>query len=284
MGGKLALVDASDGTEANGPSYEPSISGDGRFVAFTSTATNLVDGDTNAVPDVFLHDRDLGTTIRVSVATDGTQADDASWDASLDADGSSVAFTSWASNLVPGLGGVRHVYLHHIGTSTIRVSESVAGPADYHAKNPALSRNGRWVVFASAATNLDPADPSPGVEDIYLYDVLSGQVVLVPSTTASSVGGADGASVSADGGQVSFFSDVALVPEDGNGVSDVYVYDTATATLTLVSVTPDGAAGDGASAFPSLSPDGRYVGFGSDATDLVADDTNAAHDVFMRLW
>src|SRR5213078_1016671 len=93
---------ASDGTQANNASSYPVLSADGRFVAFDSAATDLVAGDTNGVSDVFVHDRQTGTTERVSVASDGTEGNAASAGATLSADGRFVAFHSAATNLVAG--------------------------------------------------------------------------------------------------------------------------------------------------------------------------------------
>ena len=94
---------AADGTQGNGGSCQPSISADGRYVAFSSYASNLVPGDTNGISDVFVYDRQTDTIERVSVAADGTQGNSYSWQpASISADGRYVAFSSFASNLVPG--------------------------------------------------------------------------------------------------------------------------------------------------------------------------------------
>jgi Tol biopolymer transport system component len=93
---------ASDGTQANGPCFSPSITGDGRFVAFNSEVSIFVPGDVNDNDDVFLHDRQTGVTERVSVASDGSLGDSWSRSPRISGDGRWVAFQSWTTNLVPG--------------------------------------------------------------------------------------------------------------------------------------------------------------------------------------
>ena len=102
MGKTSRVSTASDGTEGNNNSYDPSISSDGRYVAFYSYAANLVAGDTNGVADIFVHDRLTGETARVSTASDGTEGNNDSYDPSISSDGRYVAFESWATNLVAG--------------------------------------------------------------------------------------------------------------------------------------------------------------------------------------
>ena len=148
---------ATGGTEANGVSYTPAISADGRFVAFYSNATNLVGGDTNGTSDVFVHDRQTGTTERVSVATGGAEANGGSSTAAISADGRFVAFHSDATNLVSGdTNGARDIFVHDRQTGTTeRVSVATGGAqANSGSANPAISADGRFVAFYSVATNL----------------------------------------------------------------------------------------------------------------------------------
>lgn len=152
---------ASDGAEADGDSYDPMIAGDGNHVVFRSLAGNLVPGDDNGAWDIFVHDLDLGTTERVSVASDGAQANAGSFSPSISDDGRFVAFRSNASNLVPGDNNQRFdIFVHDRQTGeTRRVSVPAAGgEADNHSYLPAVSGNGAWIVFESDATNLVTGD------------------------------------------------------------------------------------------------------------------------------
>src|SRR5205814_1263965 len=149
------------GTEANDTIHQPAISADGRFVAFVSAATNLVPGDTNGLSDVFVHDRRTRRTERVSVDSAGTQADGASASPALSADGRFVAFSSSATNLVPGdTNGQADVFVHDRRTGTTeRVSVDSAGTgANGWSERPSISADGRFVAFCSYATNLVPRD------------------------------------------------------------------------------------------------------------------------------
>jgi len=155
---------ASDGTQGNNMSGRrgaPASSANGRFIAFDSLASNLVVGDTNAIDDVFVRDRQTGTTERVSVASDGTQGDAQSNGPAISADGRFVAFTSIASNLVPGdTNGVADAFVRDRQTGTTeRVSVDSAGAqANDASTDPAISGDGTLVAFFSAASNLVPND------------------------------------------------------------------------------------------------------------------------------
>ncbi|HEV3365293.1 MAG TPA: hypothetical protein VG795_14330, partial [Acidimicrobiia bacterium] len=158
QGGTIKRVSLGDSfAEANGANSEPALSGDGRFVAFTSAADNLVPGDTNAALDVFVYDRQLSTVRRVSVAGDGNQADGDSRSPSIDRTGSLVAFTSEAANLVAGdTNGQPDVFVRSLGTSPATTLVSAAadgsGPGDGASDEPSLSRDGSMVAFSSHAT------------------------------------------------------------------------------------------------------------------------------------
>src|SRR5207253_921856 len=143
----------------------PLISANGRFVAFNSRSTNLVPGDTNGTSDVFVHDRQTGTTERVSVDNTGNQGNGGSGVVAISADGRFVAFVSSATNLVPGdTNGVADVFVHDRQTRTTeRVSiDSAATQGTCDITCPAISADGRFVAFVSTATNLVPGDTNGG--------------------------------------------------------------------------------------------------------------------------
>jgi Tol biopolymer transport system component len=172
-----ASVDSA-GVEGNDWSESGSISADGRFVAFHSLASNLVAGDTNAIWDVFVHDRQTGTTERVSVDSAGIEGNDASNEPSISGDGRFVAFTSFASNLVAGdTNGDPDVFVRDrlLGT-TERVSLSSAGAEGGHPSTmPSISPDGRFVAFCSRSGNLVPGDTNGNsFEDVFVRDRLLG--------------------------------------------------------------------------------------------------------------
>jgi Tol biopolymer transport system component len=163
---------AGDGTQGNGMSLLPSISADGWCVAFTSWASNLVPGDSNGHADVFVHDRLTGITTRVSIASDGTQGNGDSTGPSSSADGRFVAFSSWASNLVPGDTNEKgDVFVHDQQRRvTTRVSVASDGMQGNDASSmPSISADGRCVAFASTATNLVPDDTN-GCYDVFVAE------------------------------------------------------------------------------------------------------------------
>jgi Tol biopolymer transport system component len=289
-GARTVRVSVADGGgQGVESSVTPQISANGRYVAFFSTASNLVPGDTNDDWDVFVRDRQAGTTERVTVSSTGAEEDGAAHSmARISADGRYVAFPSYATNLVPGdTNDNSDVFVRDLLTGqTSRVSVSSAGAqADgFSAFSLALSPDGRYVLFDSDADNLVPGDTN-GLRDIFLHDRRTGQTTRV--SIASGGGQADHFSespaISADGRYVAFDSFASnLVPGDTNGFSDVFVHDRRTGRTTLISRNPAGAPSLYNSFYPSLSADGRFVSFQSESPDVVAGDTNDKADVFVN--
>ena len=278
----------SSGLQANGFSECPAISADGRFVAFSSNASNLVAGDTNGFTDVFLRDRLLGTTVRVSISSTGAQGNSNlsyPWVA-ISGDGNFVAFSGDASNLVPGdTNGWGDLFVRSMQTATTdRVSISSGGTqANWESLRPAFSADGRFVAFESNASNLDIGDTN-GVSDVFVRDrqLMTTTCVSVDPTGVPGSLPSYGASLSADGHFVAFNSRSSLVPADQLPYYDVYIRDLQSSTTEWVSVAVGGAQTDEGSYFPSLSGDGRFVAFHSMATNLIAGDTNSSQDVFLR--
>ncbi|MCY2960981.1 MAG: calcium-binding protein [Planctomycetota bacterium] len=263
------------------------LSSDGRFVAFWSSATNLVPGDTNAKSDVFVRDLVAGTIERVSVDSAGLEANGDSTDPSISADGRIVAFQSAATNLAPGDGNGRidiFVRDRTAGTTT-RVSLDSSGvEGDHDSTRADVSSNGLYVAFQSRATNWVPNDTNNKF-DAFVKNRATGVLDCVSLDPAGAVGDNTSGSpaVSGDGRWVAFHSLASnLVPNDTNGQFDVYLRDRQTGTLERLSVGPAGEEADYFSQAPSITPDGRYVAFSSTATNLVVGDTNNLFDVFVR--
>jgi tricorn protease-like protein len=292
--GTTEIVSVSgSGAQGNNFSYQPSISSDGRFVAFYSDATTLVPDDTNARSDVFVHDRQEGTTERMSVDSSGAQGNGGSGFPSISSDGRFVTFSSHATNLVPGdTNDTGDIFVHdqQMGT-TNRVSVSSSGDqanngGSYGSLDPSISSDGRFVAFQSDATNLVPGDTNGTyTDDIFVHDQQTGttQRVSVSSSCDQTNFPSYKPSISSDGRFVTFASIATnLVPDDTNDTVDVFVHDRQTGTTQRVNVDSLGNRANGGSVDPSISSDGRFVVFDSDATNLVPGDTNGQPDVFVH--
>ena len=284
---------SSSGKSGLGDSYLPAISGDGRYVAFYSLADNLVPDDTNNLPDFFVRDRFLRMTERVSVNSAGEQGygSDYSWSPSISADGRYVAFVSGFVNLVEGdTNGAQDVFVRDREKGTTeRVSVSSSGAEAQKfgdgAYSAAISSDGRFVAFVSSAADLVEGDTN-GWPDTFVRDRQEG---ITERVSVSTTGGEASTyswepSISADGRYVVFYTTASLEPEDQNGWEDVYLRDRALGTTERVALSYSGEAAKGINySYPSsLSGDGRYVVFGSSASNLVTGDTNGSWDFFVR--
>jgi TolB protein len=277
------------GTAGNGISgtYGLAVSGDGRSVAFSSTATDLMPNDQDASPDIYVRRLDDDTTELASVTGSGEKGDAISTRPSLSYDGDRVAFLSAASNLDPA-GGEPTVdaYVKDLYTGELtRVSESSTGErANGQTSAVAISDNGRVVAFVSDATNLDPRD-TDAAPDVYVANA-RGRVSLVSIAPDGnkpqaqySVGDV---SLSANGRWVAFSTDAALDPADTNNRSDVYVKDRWTGALILASATADGVIGNAASSHPVLTARGHTVVFSSFADNLDGADPYQDSDIYRK--
>lgn len=285
--GETTRVSVDDaGAEANGDSFEPAINSDGRYVAFSSSATNLVAGDSNDVNDVFVRDRQTNTTTRVSVAPGWANANGGSDSASISADGRLVAFTSAATNLVESdTNNHRDAFVFDRQTGiTTRASVSSTGEqAVLDSFTPELSADGRFLAFTSFAPNLIDFDDNE-CSDVFVRDLQAATTTRVSEYTGGYQVDGDNLrpAISGDGRYVAFDSDAwNLVWGDTNDTFDVYVHDRQTGVTDRVSVDDSGSQSDGASFRPSLSADGRYVAYHSDGSNLVSGDTNGASDVIL---
>jgi hypothetical protein len=290
-----ASANSSSGVGANGPS----ISADGRYVAFDSYASDLVGGgiDTNGTEDIYVRDLMTATTVLASVNGAGTASgNNYSYGATISADGSAVAFVSYASDLTTGsdTNGNQDVFVRDLGAGTTALASINSGATDSgdsYSYLPAISGNGRYVAFASNADDLVAGIDTNGASDVFVRDVLTGTTVLASINSGGSASGNGfspyyALSISADGRYVAFDTYASdLVAGDTNGTVDVFVRDLVASTTTLATINSTAtASGDNYSYFPILSADGKSVSFISYASDLVAGviDINGMYDVFVR--
>ena len=289
----LVSVSNSGSVAGDNSSVLASISGDGRFVAFTSDASNLVSNDSNGLADVFVRDLQENTTTLVSADSSGNASGDGdSMAASISDDGQFIAFQSVATNLTSNdTNGTSDVFLRDLSNgTTILVSVNVSGNASGNdaSMSAAISADGGSVAFSSLATDLvSVALDTNGAFDVFIRDVQSGTTSLVSIDQAGAESGdavSSFPSLSGDGQLVAFTSFSSnLVTNDTNASDDVFVRDLQTNTTLLASVNSVGTdSGNSFSGFAALSDDGRSVAFESDASDLVAVDDNGLTDVFIR--
>ena len=284
---------ASDGTQGNDVSFNSSISADGRYVVFGSYASNLVGSDTNDSEDVFLHDRQTGETTRVSVASDGTQGNshsDTGYSGYpiISIEGRYVVFSSVASNLVNGdTNNTDDVFIHDRQTGqTTRVSISSSGiQGNDFSTGASISADGRYVAFQSEASNLVSNDTNNAM-DIFIHDRQTSETtrVSVASDGTEANGFSAAPYISDDGRYVAFCSMASnLVSNDTNNAMDIFVHDRQTSETTRVSVASDGTEANGMSSnYATISSGGRFIGFSSEASNLVSGDTNGVWDVFIH--
>lgn len=282
--GELTLISTSTNSGmANGFSERPSISADGRYIAFDSTASDLVSGDTNNHADIFIKDMETGTITRVSNDAAGIEAVNGdSLAAQITPDGQYVVFRSSASNLADNdTNSAVDIFIKDLVTGSISLlsTSSDGFLADNSSYAPALSDDGRYVVFSSLA-GLEQSDTN-GTYDIYLRDRQSNTVTRL--TRAENGGLSDGGSfkpkITPDGRFVVFESYATnLVDGDVNQKSDVFLKDLETGTLVCLSQNEDGVVGNGDSANAAISDDGEYIVFTSFATNL---DPDALSNLFV---
>jgi Tol biopolymer transport system component len=348
---------SGSGAQGNGGGIDPLLSGDGRYVVFQSNASNLVPGDANDLPDIFVRDNETGAVEMVSVASDGTQTNGNSFNPTIDEAGRYVVFHSLASNLVPGdANGVGDLFIHDRSTGTTdlipaqppvgqvpvlsgdgryvayrdqdgtNVYDRVTGTREIVPQSgtiEALSDDGRYIAIGrdnapSFTAVLYDRQTSTVVEEIsavlggglpralsgdgryFVYDAL----IVVPPTSvhveirvldrdtrttqtvavSSGFGSSAGEDISDDGRYVLYSTNDAHVPEDTNGIEDVYVRDLVANRTFLAARSATGAAAERGASNPDISDDGRYIAFHSLSANLVPADTNDEVDVFVRAF
>jgi hypothetical protein len=278
---------ATAGIQADNESFSPAISSAGRYVAFKSDATNLVANDTNDNSDIFVRDRTLGITERVSVASDGTQANGDSILPAISSDGRFVTFSSEASNLVADdTNNLADIFLHdRQDDTTVRL----VAPAEFNTGSGIIivasnvSPDGGFAGFRSNADDLVPGDTNNSF-DTFLIDRVTLIAERCSASSSEVEGNSDSSrpSISSDNRYVVFSSNATnLVSNDTNGFEDVFVRDRNEGTTRRVSLTFDGLDGDNRSFSAVVSGDGEFVAFTSLAENLVANDTNGLLDIFV---
>lgn len=280
---------SSTGEQGNYYNTFPAMSDDARYIAFDAGSLNLVPDDTNDRSDVFVHDRLLGITERVSVSSAGGQANgDSSWP-DISNDGRYVVFNSMASNLVAGdSNGDSDIFLHDRLTHTTElISLSSTGEqGDGFSFSAFVSDNGQFVVFASRAMNL--VNPGTGDMQVFLRDRLAGTTELVTVDWGGSLYGAGESyprAISADGRYVLFDSRADnLVLGDMNGEGDTFIRDRQTKLTILVGGPANGEPPNGISWNADFLLDQQLLVYISSSTNLVEGDSGEVFDVFVARW
>ncbi len=298
LAGTTELVSVSSaGVLGQSHSRAPSISADGRFVAFTSQSSNLVPGAGGG--QVFMRDRALAITRVVSVTSSGEIAEFGAFGPALSADGRFVAFYSASTNLTPGDnlpangGNGWDVFVHELASGATQLVSATpsGGYPNSSARSPSISADGRYVAFESGASDLAPGGDAPN-GDVFVRDLVLQQTVCVSAATlGGSAGGASHASISADGRRVAFEANRTGFTAQwiSNSFTNVYRHDLDSGVTELASASTCGVAGSGfssggywSSLAPAISPDGARVAFASYATTLVEHDLENAVDLYLR--
>ena len=291
---EIVSVNSNEIADNSGESKTPDISADGRYVVFQTWGSNLDLNipDNNGVHDIYLRDRQAGTTARVSLDSGSGDSDGGSFYAAISADGSFVAFESHATDLVAGdTNGRDDVFVRNISANTTERASvdsdeaQATGGTGGIGSNADISADGRFVAFTSDATNLVPDDVNGLNQDVFVRDRLNGTTELA-DVDSSEVQAAFGQnrepSISADGRFVAFESGSPdLVPADDNSKVDIFVRDRTAGNTARISLPGSGEA-NGDSSLVAISGGGSVFAFQSDATNLVTDNNNVT-DVFVRV-
>jgi uncharacterized repeat protein (TIGR01451 family) len=285
---------SSQGVQGNDLSYFPAISADGNVVAFSSAASNLVSNDSNGYADIFVRNRKLGKTTRVSVSSTGTEGNmgiGATGTLDISADGRYVVFSSPSSNLASNdTNTTEDIFLHDTKTATTTavsvIVRDTATSVSGKSSQPSISADGRFIAFQSGSSKLVATDTDDFFADIFVYDRLT---KLNSKITLNANGQSVLPHISADGRYVIFLSQASnLVANDTNNAWDTFRYDRKTGKTSRINVTATGlqSSGDASPAYvarPSSSADGRFISFETGAKDVTPDDTDSAMtDVFLR--
>lgn len=287
-GTTVALSASNGGTLGNQPSFQPQISGDGRWVVFASWAYDLMPGDLNNKCDIYRRDLQTGQIAIVSRSGAGLQASGDSRNPSISEDGARIAFASEATNLVAGdTNGFDDIFVVDVATGLVRRVSLAMGGAEtnFHNYTPKLSADGNFVAFVSAATNLTPSDTN-GRSDVFVHEIATGVTTLASGTPTGGVGndGSDNVFLSRDGRFVAFSSQATNLTNDLPNALFIHPFrhDRLLNSTVRIDLTATGVFAN-KNAFPiGVSQDGRYVWFRSSANQLSLGDVNGKADVFVR--
>jgi hypothetical protein len=289
VSGDITLASTSDSeVKGNDSSFQPALSADGSRAVFGSSATNLDPGDADAIQDIFVKNLLTGDITLASTSDNGVKGNGISWEGTLSADGTLVAFSSGADNLDPAdPDGSQDVYVKDLvtgETTLVSTSDSgVKGNGDSY--GAALSADGTMVAFHSFATNLDPTDDTDSFQDIYVKNLVTGDISLASTSDTGIKANSDSGLpfLSADGSIVAFFSTATnLDPADTDSLADIFVKNLITGDITLASASDSGVKGNGDSLEPTLAADGSRVVFPSSATNLDSADTDPLSDIYVK--
>jgi len=257
----------------------PRLSGNGRYVAF-ATPQALTGADANVASDIYVRDLQNGGALSLVSGTAGAPLTGASSGPSISTDGSLVAFQYAASGTA-----LVDIMVKNTTTGTLsNVSSNAAGAdANGHSYNAVLSGDGHYVAYLSKATNLVATDTN-GHDDVFVKNLQTGDVQNISTTAAGLQANADSKeiAISNDGHYVAFTSYADNLAAGDNSYADIFLKDTTNGALLRVSTDSFGNAANGNSDHAAFSADGRYVVFASDASNLVAGDTNGTRDIFRK--
>lgn len=244
------------GAQSNGLSYSPTLSSDGRFVAFESRASNLVGQDANNTYDVFLHDRLLARTLRCSSTTSGAAGNFASYVASVSGDGRWVAFSSLATNLDGGTLSQHQLFAYDAHDGTVRMVSRTGAGVPYGGGSPSFSASGGHVAFTTLAAGPTPGAP-PALPGIYVHELATGALKWVCAGPLGAGFSGYSASLSADGRFCTVATDASGIDGlDLNQLYDIYLFDAWSGDWPDADGDGFGAAG-GAFLFGALASPGR---------------------------
>lgn len=283
LGLTTRISTALGGGQPNGVSDTPRLSGDGRFVAFRSEATNLVTGDTNGVADVFLRDLLTGITRRIAPPNPAAPAN--SYNPTISADGRWVAF---ANDGIASDPSISSIALHDriTATTSVLALPSASGGVTGGLPDLDISGNGQVVAFTAQDSALVPGDTNPGF-DVFVFDRSAGTLIIADRTAdGTQLEYADRIQLSRDGRSALFRGNGLLTPDTTTtGSTHVYVRNLVTGAIRLVNVDADGLEANGYSDIgsASISDNGARVSFSSDGTNLYGGDTNNTTDIFVRI-
>lgn len=268
-----------------GSGFVPSISQDGRYIAFGSNSTHLVSGDTNGKWDIFVKDMQTGNVVRANTSSSGAQMTTGFTygEAKISANGKYVAFAASDPGLVTGdSNGYQDVFVKNLVTGDIQIATltNSGGQSNASTQQFNISADGRYVVFISAASNLVTGDTN-GKQDVFVRDMVNGTTTLISKSASGTLanGNSNGyPTISCDGAYVAFIANASnLVANDTNGQSDVFLVNRLDGAVTDVTLAANSEMNLG---IPQLSCDGSTLLFTSAASNLVSGDTNGLTDLF----